>query len=194
MEENVNHTLPTEFIDKFSEDNIILCWDNFAKTYFIRGNDGINKYLKIQPTGTVESIEIQAQKLFWLKDKLPVPKVIETGILGNYEYLLTLEMKGYPASDKRHHNDIVSVVKLAAAGLRSIHKVPIINCPFDNRLNILMKMIRKNAERGHINSLKLKRNFGVEDIGVLLDEVEAYVREYDEDLVLTHGDYSMPNI
>ncbi|WP_199624865.1 aminoglycoside 3'-phosphotransferase [Paenibacillus alkalitolerans] len=194
MEENVNHELPPEFINKFSEDQITLCWENLARTYFIQSRNGTNKYLKIQPVGSIESIEVQAQKLLWLKGKLSVPEVVDKGILGNYEYLLTLEIKGAPASDKCFQNDVDGVVKLVAQGLRTIHEVPIANCSFDNRLNNLMEMIRYNYMHGHINALKLNRNFGIENIDALLVDVEAFARKHKEDLVFTHGDYSMPNI
>lgn len=57
-----------------------------------------------------------------------------------------------------------------------------------------MKNIRLNYEKGLINSTKLNRMFGAENVDDLLHDVETYVRDLNEDLVFSHGDYSMPNI
>jgi aminoglycoside phosphotransferase len=188
MEDNLNNTLPPEFGHLFSKDKVTLCWENLARTYFIQGENGMNRYLKVQPVGTNESIEIQAQKLSWLNGKLSVPEIIDKGILGNYEYLLTLEMIGSPASVKNCHNNIDEVIELLAKGLRTIHEVPIENCPFDNRLDNLME------KQMLINSSKLNRKFGEENLDIPLNEIETYASEIREDLVFTHGDYSMPNV
>ncbi|XEC97323.1 APH(3') family aminoglycoside O-phosphotransferase [Paenibacillus tarimensis] len=194
MEENINHVLPHEFCNMFNKDQVTLQWENVARTYYLQGEEGINRYLKIQPVGSFESIEVQAKKLTWLKGKLSVPEVIDYGILGNYEYLLTLEMKGSAASDKIFRNSKDEVIELVAKGLRRIHEVSVENCPFDNRLKYMMEIVRYNTKEGLINSSKLNRKFGEGIVDNLLGEIEAYATEIKEDLVFSHGDYSMPNI
>lgn len=57
-----------------------------------------------------------------------------------------------------------------------------------------MEIIEHNTRHGFINSTKLYRKFGEDNVNSLLNKVETYARNLKEDLVFTHGDYSLPNI
>lgn len=188
-------TVPLELLKLVGDDQTSLCWENTAKTYYIQGKSGVNKYLKIQELGNVESLERQAQKLLWLYNKLPVAKVIDYGVMGNYEYLLTLELPGIEASNKQFSTNTEKMISLLAQGLRRIHEVSIEDCPFDNSFERLMSIIQYKFKRGiEFDSTELHRKFGEDNVEKLLLEVENYPRELKEDLVFTHGDYSLPNI
>ena len=194
MEENEIRDLPPEFNDWVRGKKVALCWANIARTYSLQDGHGRKTFLKIQAAGSMESAEMQARKLMWLQGKIPVPQVLDYGRIGEHEFLLTSEMIGIPASGPCFQDDAEQIVELAAKGLRSIHEIPIEHCPFDNRLNRLLETIRSNLENGKINHLKLKDRFGIESADDLLHEVESYASEMEEDLVFSHGDYSMPNL
>ncbi|MEK3839153.1 APH(3') family aminoglycoside O-phosphotransferase [Paenibacillus sp. FSL R7-0128] len=187
--------VPFEFLKLVGDDATSLIWVNTARTYYIQSKSGLNKYLKIQEVGKAESLERQAQRLLWLYNKLPVPKVIDFGLIGNYEYLLTLELPGVEASNMQYSSNTEEMISLLAQGLRRIHEVSIKDCPFDHSFEQLMSTIQYKLSRGiKFDSKELHRRFGEDNVEKLLLEVNNYSRELKEDLVFTHGDYSLPNI
>lgn len=136
----------------------------------------------------------QAKRLQWLQNKLTVPKVVDCGVIGKYEYLITLELRGIEASNEIFSKKTDEMINLIAHGLRRIHEIPIEECPFDNSIDHLMSIIQHNYNKGIIDTSDLYRKFGEDNLDKLLHEVEAIARDLVEDLVFTHGDFSLPNI
>lgn len=182
--ENFEQDLPIEIWQLIGEDRVSLRWKNTACTYFIKAKNGQNQYLKIQPVGSVESLYRQAMRLLWLQDKLPVPEVNDYGTIGGQEYLLTKEIPGTEASNVFFKQRTEDMIQLISRGLRGIHDIPIEDCPFDNSIEQLMRIIWSNYDKGKINKSEDKS----------LYEVEKYAKNLKEDLVFTHGDYSLPNV
>lgn len=194
METDKNNLLPPEFHELVANNTVIFCWENVAKTFLIKSENGYNRYLKIQPVGKLESLETQSKRLSWCSSKIQVPKVIDYGVLGDYEYLITLELAGLDATNNIFKNNTKELIILLAHGLQTIHEVSIVDCPFDHSINQLLKLIRNNYEQGLIDTNNLSLTFGEANIEKLINEVEAYSKNLNEDLVFTHGDYSLPNI
>ncbi|GMK37602.1 aminoglycoside phosphotransferase APH(3') [Paenibacillus sp. CCS19] len=191
--ENIEQDLPIELQRLIGDDQVSFHWKNIAHTYFIKSKTGENKYLKVQPIDSIEPLDRQAKRLIWLQDKLPVPKVVDYGIIGSYEYLVTVEIAGAASYqiNKEQRNDMV---KLIAQGLRRLHEITIEGCPFDHSITQLMSIIRSNYDKGVIGTSDLFRKFSEDNLDKLIREVEDFARNLDEDLVFTHGDYSLPNI
>jgi aminoglycoside phosphotransferase len=86
-----------------------------------------------------------------------------------------------------------ALVRLLAIGLRQIHAVPVADCPFDHRLAHELAQAKLRTERGLVD----EEDFDIERQGraatSLLEELLATAPTA-EDLVLTHGDYCLPNI
>lgn len=108
---------------------------------------------------------------------------------GDYEYLVTMELPGLDASSEAVKNNPTEIVELIAHGLRAIHEISIEDCPFDKSLKQLMKIIKMKYQRGLLNS-SLKQS----NVHGLIEELDDYFSDKQEDLVFTHGDYSMPNV
>lgn len=156
--ETVGQDFPIEFRKLISGDEqVTFRWENTARTYFIKSQYGENKYLKIQEVNAVESLDRQAKRLIWLQDKLPVPKVIDYGIIGSYEYLVTAEIPGIEASNEAFKDQTEEMIKIIATGLRKIHEIPIEGCPFDNSIEKLMSIIRSNYNKGVIDTSDIFR-------------------------------------
>ncbi|MEK4361497.1 aminoglycoside 3'-phosphotransferase [Paenibacillus sp. FSL M8-0212] len=172
-----------------SDDKVTFVWENIAQTFYIQSVDRRNKYLKIQLAGLAESLKEQSDKLKWCKNKLPVPEVIDHGISGEYEYLITLELSGLDASSETVKNNPTEIVEIVAHGLRTIHEISIEDCPFDKSMKQLMKIIKTKYQRGLLNSSLDESN-----VHGLIEELEVYFSDGQEDLVFTHGDFSMPNV
>jgi len=106
---------------------------------------------------------------------------------------LLSEISGVDASDDSFSENVADVVEQLAKGLKMIHKLPIENCPFNQRLNYKIEI----ATERMISGLVEEEDFDEERQGRtaedLFEELLATMPT-DEDLVFTHGDYCVPNV
>ena len=151
-------------------------------------------YLKVAPAGAQYQLGPEKRRLDWLQGKLPTPEapyyqMVDDGT----EYLLTTAVSGRPVSDPGHAPDLEQIVPLLADGLRQIHAVPIDDCPFDQRMNMMIELARLRLIHDQVD----ESDFAEERQGqsaVLLFEQLLDTRPKEEDLVFTHGDYCLPNV
>jgi aminoglycoside phosphotransferase len=127
----------------------------------------------------------------WLKGRVPVPDVVSYDVLEGEERLLLTEMTGLPSFDPSLPRD--RVILRLAEGLRSFHSLPVTECPFDMTLDVKIAMAKKNAAEGRVDLNDLQPEHEGWTAEMLLAEVER-LRPSAEDLVVTHGDYCLPNI
>jgi aminoglycoside phosphotransferase len=175
-------------------DRIVLKYANKAYTYYIQSAEGFNRYLKLQPLGCEEPIDTQVQRLLFLQDILPVPQVLDYGVKAGFEYLLTVGLEGIEASNEFYKRNTQEMIRLIAKGLSTIHQVSIQDCPFDNTIAEQMKIVRYKYNKGLIDAAALHKQYGESDLEQLIYEMESAASMLTEDLVFTHGDYSLPNI
>ena len=152
-------------------------------------------YLKIKPNDGFESYEYEAKVLKWLNAKIPVPKVIDVGIAGNYEYFITSEIKGIDCCElaEAKNADPVKIATILASGLQMVHCVPIKNCPFDQTIAAKLRDARKNIEADRVD----ETDFDEPRQEMTQHEIFAELRESipaEDNLVLNHGDYCLPNV
>jgi len=191
---NIN-ALPDELREKIwsSEWEQITIGESGAYTYLLKNEKYPKRYLKISPCNLQLGTEREAEMMNWLKGKLPVPEVLAFMSDSEYEYLLTSEIKGCWSFDKSLENDISSVVRLYAKGLKMIHSIDISECLFEQSL----KSKLKEAEYRVANGLVDEEDFDESRLGRKAADLfqELQNKKPDtEDLVFTHGDYCMPNI
>jgi aminoglycoside 3'-phosphotransferase-2 len=129
-------------------------------------------------------------RLNWLAGHAPVPKVIAFERGGTETYLLTSALEGAAAHEAASPGDCVEAV---AAGLRRLHQLDIVACPFDARLAVTIERARANALAGLVDESDFDTSRAGRSPLDLLADVEA-TRPADEDLVVTHGDYCLPNV
>lgn len=152
-------------------------------------------FLKIGPHVGLTTLADDAARLTWLANRLPVPQVLAYHEDEQHCYLLTSVIPGVDTATlaEQPTTDIAQVVRLLAVGLRQIHAVPAADCPFDYRLPREIERVRGRIEQGLLD----ERNFGGRWKGYTVDDLFAELlatAPTDEDLVLTHGDYCLPNI
>jgi kanamycin kinase len=89
-------------------------------------------YLKVLGVKGAEfnSLQDEAVRLEWFSSRLPVPKVVASGLRGGYEFLLTKSVSGVPAHDRSAGWNRQEVASLVGRALRIFHSVPIVDCPF----------------------------------------------------------------
>ena len=151
-------------------------------------------YLKTQSATAEPSFAHEAAILEWLRERLPVPEVLEFFSGTEHEYLVLSEVPGDNCVDAMALLDHGQIARLLAAGLRMIHGVDIADCPFDERIAAKLKNARYNVEHRLVD----ESDFDPEPLGTMtaqevLDQLERK-RPAEPDLVFNHGDYCLPNI
>jgi aminoglycoside 3'-phosphotransferase II len=165
-----------------------------ATTFRVSRAEG-DRYLKVQAIDPLDtSLVEEGARLQWLADHVPVPDVVEVGTDGSTEWLLTTALAGTDATNPEHHVDVECLVRTLGAGLRRFHdEVPVDDCPFDGCTATALDRARARVEAGLVD----ESDFGVIHRGmsaVELFEMVASRVPGDDDLVVLHGDYCVPNV
>lgn len=195
MIEDIRNNIPDELWKLLDgaefEENQVGCSD--TKVYKVVNNiNHQNSYLKISKNKH-ETFKYEVELLKWLKGKLPVPEVLYSGNTAEYEFFLMTEVPGKDCSNVEDFSDKSKLAEALAEGLKLIHSVEISDCPFNQRLDFKLNNAKFNVENGltdedDINSTDSSRT----GEGILKTLYETKPRR--EELVLTHGDYCLPNI
>ncbi len=150
-------------------------------------------YLKIAPLEASISLHAEKERLLWLQGRLPVPQVYYFGSDAVYEYMLTSEIAGTMACDHTFKDAMPALIRLLAEGLRTVHAVATAQCPFDQRLDRRLAQAESRVRNGLVDEARLSlrgTNIGASDLYAHL----LQTRPSSEDVVFTHGDFSLPNI
>ncbi|NLM49900.1 MAG: aminoglycoside 3'-phosphotransferase [Clostridiaceae bacterium] len=176
-----------KFVDK-SKITPVLGGKSEAHVYLLENKERL--YLKIMPKNMGFSLKKEADVLGWLNGKLIVPEVLHFSGNADFEYLLMTGVKGISAEN---FFDKKTLIQKLAQGLKIIHSIDITNCPFDNRLDLKLKEAKYRVE----NNLVDEDNFDNEHAGLKAGDLFKKLldtKPKNEDLVFTHGDYTLPNI
>ncbi|QPC82684.1 aminoglycoside 3'-phosphotransferase [Phototrophicus methaneseepsis] len=150
-------------------------------------------YLKTAMPEQAAQLESEAARMRWLGAYLPVPEVIDFAINEQGAYLLMHAVPGKIACDAAFQDRISHVVKALAAGLRQFHAVPIQDCPFDQRREVQIAEARQRMVKQLIDMDDFEPQWQGRSASALYDELLRN-RPAGEDLVLTHGDFCLPNM
>lgn len=152
-----------------------------------------DEYLKVAERYSKQDLPAEVSRLLWLRERLPVPEVLYWGEHGQRQYLLMSAVPGLPLYDETMRDQLPTLMRLYADGLRQIHSIAAENCPFDMRLDVKIAQAAERVQAGLVDV----DNFDPERRGrtaqSLFRELLA-TRPPSEDLVFTHGDYCTPNV
>lgn len=118
----------------FSMEGVEPVWRNEAGglTFAVAGTPGHPEiYAKWNPASSGESLENEARRMTWLRERHPVPEVIELDTRGSGEVLLTRALPGESAVSARWRATPEAALRALGEGLRRLHSVPIGGCPYD---------------------------------------------------------------
>jgi aminoglycoside 3'-phosphotransferase II len=137
------------------------------------------------------NLQGEHERLQWLAQHLPVPSVLHYEVHHGIHYLMMSEIKGQMI----HEVDLSYQrrAELLAEGARLWHSVAIEDCPFDWSIDIQINAARHNIERGLVDESDFDIHRYGRDIKELLADLLITIPD-EEDLVLTHGDYCLPNV
>jgi len=131
--------------------------------------------------------------LLKLQTKLPVNKVIKYVQTQNQEFLLTDYIEGEPIFLYGEKKDGKNVGIILGKTLKMIHNTDFsdfeVNNEFENRIAKVKKLILENEFRPAI----IKETFGDKSTLEIIDYINSLIPQK-WDLVLTHGDFCLPNI
>lgn len=145
-------------------------------------------YLKIG-----HSLQAEYERLQWLQNKLPVPEVVHYEIHGGKHYLLTSAIEGVMLF--RTKFAIERCIDIMAEGARLWHSIDKKDCPFDFTLQKQIEAARHKLDNHQLKSEDFHSQFyGKSAQELFVDLLNAIPEDADNDLVLTHGDYCLPNI
>jgi len=140
-----------------------------------------------------EELLAEKERLEWLQGRLPVPEVYAYSADERRSFLLLSEIPGLESCDETFKRNIPTVVRLLAEGLRLIHGVEIVDCPFDRRLAHTIALAKRRVEAELVDESDFdeqRRKARANELFETLIKSQPEV----EDVVFTHGDYCLPNI
>lgn len=151
-------------------------------------------YLKVASLAAELSLDKEDERLRWMHEReLFVPVVRDYGCIDDYEYLLLEEIGGVNAANSQWHDWPLEVVEALGFGLARLHRTSIGDCPFDQHIARQVEEARARVAAGRVR----EDEFDESRFGRTADEVFAHLVEMvpaDEDLVLVHGDFCLPNV
>ncbi len=162
-----------------------------AKVYRYATKDKVI-FLKVEPKSG--ELEKEYKNLLWLEGKLPVPRVLEWVSEADYNYMLISEVRGRMICDDYYLQRPNLAVSLLAEGINLLRSVDIQACPLHNILSRKLEAATENVRNHRVDMSDWEpENHRFVSPEKLLQYLISNQPE-DEELVLTHGDYCLPNI
>ena len=153
-----------------------------------------DKILKVQEHN--EEAESEYRMMQYLQGKLPVPEVYAHETQEGKSYLLMSRCPGRMACDQVYMEDPVIQCRLLAEGLKRLWSTDISGCPSDQRLIHKLEQAKYNVENNLVDTDNVEPDTfgetGFQDPADLLQWL--YANRPEEEPVLSHGDYCLPNI
>lgn len=150
-------------------------------------------FLKIHTSSTKEYFSHEIAAISWLNTFVPTPRIVATGKSGFHNFLLISALTG---KDIAHCDSDLSrdqIINICATSMRILHEIPIDNCPLDQRLNAKIPRAKDRMAKGLVSLSNLDPIRSGWNADQLLRELDKMVPA-DEDLVVTHGDFCLPNL
>ena len=153
-----------------------------------------NKILKVQEYN--EEAETEYRMLQYLHGKLPVPFIYAHEISEGKSYLLMSKCAGEMACVHEYMMNPAIQCKLLANGLKRLWSIDASDCPSDQRLSRKLVKAEYNIDNGLVDLDNVEPDTfsenGFRNPAELLQWL--YENKPEEELVISHGDYCLPNI
>lgn len=150
--------------------------------------------LKVQKCS--EEAENEYRMMQYLRDKLPVPLVHAHEVSDGTSYLLMSKCPGQMACSPEYLQNPAALCRLLADGLKKLWSMDISDCPSDQRLARKLLQAEYNVKNGLVDLDHVQPDTfgekGFQNPAALLQWL--YENQPEEELVLSHGDYCLPNL
>lgn len=151
--------------------------------------------LKIQPHSMETDNEYEI--VSWLNQQLPLPSIPVYTIENNIAYTLMSRIRGKMLCETGYLKQPELVIDLAAKGLKMMWETDVSNCPCQtSRLTERLKAAEFNVLNGLVDIDNTEPETFSTDGFQNPDELLKWLKNNrpQEDIVMTHGDYCLPNI
>ena len=140
--------------------------------------------------------DVSLVMLRWLEGKVPVPRVLAEEVQNGYRYLVMERLDGVMSCDVAYLSKPAELVRLLAQGLRILWDVQIDDCPVDRTLEKKLPDARDQVDHGRYDLSNVDPDTFGEGGFSGPEELLSWLEEHrpDEDPVLSHGDYCLPNV
>ena len=153
-----------------------------------------DKILKIQTIS--EESENEYRVMEWLQDKLPVPKILGFDRDEKKNYLLMTKVPGEMSCTDEYMNNPELLISTLAEGLQMLWKIDISSCPYICNLEKKLQMATYTVEHNLVDMDNVEPGTFCEDGFKTPKHLLEWLgtNKPEEELVLSHGDYCLPNI
>lgn len=171
-----------------------------AQVFTAHWPDGRAAYLKVaEPTGPGQGAELllaEVVRFEWFSGRVPVPQVLANGVDEDtgVAFLLTAVSPGAPANREEHKGDAEALLRTLASGLRQIHDLPVGDCPFVADVSSRMSLATTRVELGLVDQRDFDPPYRRYRPDGLVELLRRSLPSGAEDLVVVHGDFSLPNV
>nr|WP_314259730.1 APH(3') family aminoglycoside O-phosphotransferase [uncultured Devosia sp.] len=161
-----------------------------ASVWRIIGDEAL--FLKSAPVHPLSELPGEAERLRWLTGTgLAAPQLRDFFECDGRNWLLMTAMPGADLTEWATQPELI--VDILASSLRQLHALDIAACPFDHRLDKRLGAGADNVAAGIVD----ESDFDTAHVGWTAVQVLDWLmqnRPQTSDLVVTHGDVSLPNL
>lgn len=143
-----------------------------------------------------EESENHLAMLRWLEGKIDAPRVIETAVRDGFRWMLMTRVGGEMSCSDTCRSDPHRLVRVLADAMKRLWAVDVSDCPIDQGPCAKLDRARRLVEAGLVDmDLVEPETFGPSGFASPA-ELLRWLEEHTPDCkpVLTHGDFSLPNI
>lgn len=154
-----------------------------------------DRVLKIEKDCNASANELNMMR--WLQGRLPVPEIIAADKVEDTRYLLMSRIPGVYLCNEAILDDQERLAELVADGLRHMWAVDVTTCPTERSLNAKFLEIEEGIRNGTItmDTARQEETYGPSGFASPSELFDWLVKHRpEEELVLSHGDYCLPNV
>jgi len=187
---NIPHKWREQFPQALIEQQAI--GESRADVFRLRRDHGTDLFLKAEPLTEHAELADEIERLRWLQQQgLPAPVVLDDVQENHHHWLL---MSTIPGQDLASSSDLsaTQIIDILATALRTLHQIPVTQCPFDHNLEQRIAVAREHVNAGLVD----ETDFDDERLGRSASDVFAELlatQPSTHDLVVAHGDACLPN-
>lgn len=150
--------------------------------------------LKIQEDN--EEAENEYIIMEWLKEKLPVPKVLAKESANGKSYLLMTRIQGKMTCDEEYMKNPNHITRLLSEALKLLWQTDITECPCIWSIDRKLEMAEYRVEHDMVDTDNVEPDTYGENGFASPKELYQWLvkNKPKEDLVLSHGDFTLPNV
>ncbi len=164
-----------------------------ASVFRLEASDRPTLFVKTEEAGIFSELPAEAARLRWLHaNGIACPQVLDESHDAARNWLLMTTIPGRDLASSPHLEPW-QIVEIAADALQALHRLDVTACPYDRRLDHCIAEAQARTKAGIVD----EADFDDTRVGRTAQDVFGELlqrRPGSEDLVVVHGDASLPNL